>query len=321
MTDGDPLIEIQGLCKNFGPSVAPVRAVTDVSFTIRKGETVGLVGESGSGKTTIGRMLTRLADPSAGRVIYRGLDQPMDLAAISLRRYRPLRARIQMIFQDPYASLNPRLRIRQIIGEALDTHGLHRGAARLPRIHALLRQVGLGAEHAERYPHEFSGGQRQRIGIARALAVEPEFIVADEPLSALDVSIQAQVINLLSDIREHLGLTMLFISHDLDVVEYLCDRVVVLYLGRVVEIAPTRELYAHPCHPYTRALLAAAPAPDPAQRRDIPLLEGDLPSPANPPSGCVFRTRCPLAQARCASHDMQLRQVGDEHWTACWRDA
>ncbi|WP_323018881.1 ABC transporter ATP-binding protein [Castellaniella sp.] len=320
MSTDQPLVEIQGLGKNFGASSAPVRAVVDVNFSIAKGETVGLVGESGSGKTTIGRMLTRLTDPSAGQVIYRGLPDPVDLARISQRRYRPLRAQIQMIFQDPYASLNPRLRIRQIIGEALDTHGLHRGSARLPRIHALLRQVGLNEDHAERYPHEFSGGQRQRIGIARALAVEPEFIVADEPLSALDVSIQAQVINLLSDIRNELGLTMLFISHDLDVVEYLCDRVVVLYLGRVVEIAPTKELYAHPRHPYTRALLDASPAPDPAQRRDIPLLEGDLPSPANPPSGCVFRTRCPLAEARCASHDMTPRQLADGHWTACWRD-
>ncbi|WP_322995887.1 ABC transporter ATP-binding protein [Castellaniella sp.] len=320
MNPDQPLIDIQGLCKNFGSSAVPVRAVVDVSFSIKRGETVGLVGESGSGKTTIGRMLTRLADPSAGHVQYFGGPTPVDLATISQHQYRPLRSQIQMIFQDPYASLNPRLRIRHIIGEALDTHGLHRGAARLPRIHALLRQVGLNEEHAERYPHEFSGGQRQRIGIARALAVEPEFIVADEPLSALDVSIQAQVINLLSDIRDQLGLTMLFISHDLDVVEYLCDRVVVLYLGRVVEIAPTKQLYAQPRHPYTRALLQASPTPDPAQRRDIPLLEGDLPSPANPPSGCVFRTRCPLAEARCASHDMTPRRLADGHWSACWRD-
>ncbi|MFY8042048.1 MAG: ABC transporter ATP-binding protein, partial [Rhodoferax sp.] len=242
-------------------------------------------------------------------------------AALTQSQYRPLRSDIQIIFQDPYASLNPRMRIRDVLAEALDTHGLAKGKARLPRIHALLEQVGLRPEHAERFPHEFSGGQRQRIGIARALAVEPTFIVADEPLSALDVSIQAQVVNLLGELKEALGLTLLFISHDLDVVEYLCDRVVVLYLGRVMEIAPTEALYARPQHPYTRALLAAAPIPDPAQRRSIPLLQGDLPSPANPASGCVFRTRCPLAEARCASADMALREVQPGHFHACWKTA
>jgi oligopeptide/dipeptide ABC transporter ATP-binding protein len=244
---------------------------------------------------------------------------PIDLARLSQAQYRPLRSQIQIIFQDPYASLNPRMRIRQVLAEALDTHSLAQGAARLPRIHALLEQVGLRPEHAERFPHEFSGGQRQRIGIARALAVEPRFIVADEPLSALDVSIQAQVVNLLGELKAQLGLTLLFISHDLDVVEYLCDRVVVLYLGQVMEIAPTHALYAHAQHPYTQALLAAAPIPDPAQRRTIPLLTGDLPSPANPPSGCVFRTRCPQAIEACASHDTPLREVQPDHWTACWR--
>ena len=309
-----PLLEVANLRKYFGSGSHPVRAVDDVSFTIRQGETLGLVGESGSGKSTIGRLLTRLVDPSGGQMRYHGAGAPQDLAALSQSQYRPLRSKIQIIFQDPYASLNPRMRIRDVLAEALDTHGLAKGRARAPRIRELLEQVGLRPEHAERFPHEFSGGQRQRIGIARALAVEPQFIVADEPLSALDVSIQAQVVNLLS-------LTMLFISHDLDVVEYLCDRVVVLYLGRVMEIAPTEALYATPQHPYTQALLAAAPIPDPAQRRSIPLLQGDLPSPANPPSGCVFRTRCPLAEERCASADLTLREVAPGHLHACWKTA
>jgi oligopeptide/dipeptide ABC transporter ATP-binding protein len=316
-----PLLDIQHLRKYFGSGSHPVRAVDDVSFTIRRGETLGLVGESGSGKSTIGRLLTRLVEPTSGQMHYHGDSAAQDLAALSQAQYRPLRSDIQIIFQDPYASLNPRMRIRDVLAEALDTHGLAKGAARQPRIEQLLQQVGLRPEHADRFPHEFSGGQRQRIGIARALAVEPTFIVADEPLSALDVSIQAQVVNLLGELKEELGLTLLFISHDLDVVEYLCDRVVVLYLGRVMEIAPTEALYANPQHPYTRALLAAAPIPDPAQRRSIPLLQGDLPSPANPPSGCVFRTRCPLAEDRCASTDMQLREVQPGHFQACWKTA
>jgi oligopeptide/dipeptide ABC transporter ATP-binding protein len=313
------LIEVRGLRKHFGSGPHPVRAVDDVNFTIRAGETLGLVGESGSGKSTIGRLLTRLLDPTAGEMLYRAGGDTRDLAKLSQSQYRPLRSDIQIIFQDPYASLNPRMRIRQVLGEALDTHGLAKGAARLPRIHELLGQVGLRPEHADRFPHEFSGGQRQRIGIARALAVQPKFIVADEPLSALDVSIQAQVVNLLGELKDRLGLTLLFISHDLDVVEYLCDRVVVLYLGRVMEIAPAQALYAQPAHPYTRALLAASPVPDPALRREIPLLQGDLPSPAHPPSGCVFRTRCPHALPACAQADLQLRNVGDDHWSACWR--
>ena len=319
-TVSENLLEVQGLRKHFGQGPHPVRAVDGVSFSVRAGETLGLVGESGSGKSTIGRLLTRLVDPTEGRMLYHGAQGVQDLAALSPARLRPLRSQIQIIFQDPYASLNPRMRIRDVIGEALDTHGLARGAARLPRIHELLAQVGLRPEHAERFPHEFSGGQRQRIGIARALAVQPRFIVADEPLSALDVSIQAQVVNLLGELKEQLGLTLLFISHDLDVVEYLCDRVVVLYLGRVMEIAPTEALYARPLHPYTRALLDAAPIPDPARRRTIPLLQGDLPSPAHPPSGCVFRTRCPRAEAACASTDMALREVAPGRLTACWRD-
>ena len=316
----EPLVRIQHLSKQFGSGPHPVRAVQDVSFDIFPGETLGLVGESGSGKSTIGRLLTRLIEPTGGELHFRKQSgETVDLAHLSASAMRPLRADIQIIFQDPYASLNPRMRIRDVLGEALSTHGMAPGAARQPRIAELLDQVGLRPEHAERFPHEFSGGQRQRIGIARALAVQPRFIVADEPLSALDVSIQAQVVNLLGDLKDRLGLTLLFISHDLDVVEYLCDRVVVLYLGRVVEVAPTEALYARPRHPYTQALLAAAPVPDPAQRRTIPLLSGDLPSPKNPPSGCVFRTRCPQAEARCAQADMQLRMVGEGHLQACWK--
>ncbi len=258
----EPLLRIQNLSKQFGVGPGAVRAVQDVSFDILPGETLGLVGESGSGKSTIGRMLTRLIDPTDGKLLYRHEAREVDLARLSQGALRPLRADIQIIFQDPYASLNPRMRIRDVLGEALSTHGLARGAARQKRIEELLEQVGLRPEHAERFPHEFSGGQRQRIGIARALAVEPRFIVADEPLSALDVSIQAQVVNLLGELKERLNLTLLFISHDLDVVEYLCDRVVVLYLGRVVEVAPTEALYTRPRHPYTQALLAAAPIPD-----------------------------------------------------------
>ncbi|ARP78732.1 ABC transporter ATP-binding protein [Bordetella genomosp. 6] len=314
-----PLLEIDRLRKFFGKGSHPVRAVDEVSFTIHRGETLGLVGESGSGKSTIGRMITRLLDPTSGSMRYHGEPGVQDLARLSQSQYRALRSKIQIIFQDPYASLNPRMRIRDVLAEALGTHGLAQGAARLPRIHALLQQVGLQPEHAERFPHEFSGGQRQRIGIARALAVQPQFIVADEPLSALDVSIQAQVVNLLSDLKAQLGLTLLFISHDLDVVEYLCDRVVVLYLGKVMEIAPTAALYAQPRHPYTQALLAAAPVPDPAQRRDIAPLGGDLPSPRHPPSGCVFRTRCRMAEARCANGPMPLREARPGHWHACWK--
>ncbi len=318
-TSPEPLLRVRNLSKQFGAGAGAVRAVQDVSFDILPGETLGLVGESGSGKSTIGRMLTRLIEPTGGSLLYRHDARDIDLAHLSQRALRPLRADIQIIFQDPYASLNPRMRIRDVLGEALSTHGLATGAARQARIEALLEQVGLRPEHAERFPHEFSGGQRQRIGIARALAVEPRFIVADEPLSALDVSIQAQVVNLLGELKARLDLTLLFISHDLDVVEYLCDRVVVLYLGRVVEVAPTEALYARPRHPYTQALLAAAPIPDPARRREIPLLSGDLPSPRNPPSGCVFRTRCPHAESRCAQADMRLRDVGDGHLQACWK--
>ena len=311
-----PLIEVRGLKRYFGPPARPVRAVDDVSFSIEPGETLGLVGESGSGKSTIGRTLLRLIDASEGQVLYRG----EDLGKVSSSRMRSLRSKLQMIFQDPYASLNPKMRVRDVLSEALHTHGLARGAGqRERRIAELLELVGLRADHASRYPHEFSGGQRQRIGVARALAVEPEFIVADEPLSALDVSIQAQVVNLLCDLRERFKLTMLFISHDLDVVEYLCDRVVVLYLGRVMEVAPTRDLFERPLHPYTRALLAASPKPDPEQASVRIVLKGDIPSPVDPPSGCVFRTRCPHAIEACAAQRPALEAMGPGRYSACIR--
>jgi len=310
------LIEVRNLKKYFGSSDRPVRAVDDVSFTIERGETLGLVGESGSGKSTIGRTLLKLIEPSAGSILFEGVD----LATLSARAMQPYRRRLQIIFQDPYASLNPRRRVGDTLAEALATHGLHPGAARAKRIAELLALVGLAPEHASRYPHEFSGGQRQRIGIARALAVEPRFIVADEPVSALDVSIQAQVINLLSDLRERFGLTMLFISHDLDVVEYLCDRIVVLYLGKVMEVAGAGDLYRSPQHPYTEALLEASPRPDPEARRARRLLQGDIPSPVDPPSGCVFHTRCPYAVAACAATVPPLREVAPGRFKACLRD-
>jgi len=311
-----PMLAVHGLKKYFGHGDHPVRAVDDVSFEIAKGEVLGLVGESGSGKSTIGRSVLKLIEPTAGEVWFEG----SDLAPLSSRAMRPYRRRLQIIFQDPYASLNPRRRVGDTLDEAMATHGLHPGAARRERIAELLSLVGLAPEHAQRFPHEFSGGQRQRIGIARALAVEPQFIVADEPVSALDVSIQAQVINLLSDLRERFGLTMLFISHDLDVVEYLCDRIVVLYLGKVMEVAPAKELYNAPKHPYTEALLEASPRPDPEARRDRRLLEGDIPSPVDPPSGCVFRTRCPYALNACAAEVPALREVTPGRFKACIRD-
>jgi len=312
----DAMLAVRGLKKYFGHGSHPVRAVDDVNFEIATGEVLGLVGESGSGKSTIGRSVLKLIEPTAGEVRFEGTD----LAPLSARAMRPYRRRLQIIFQDPYASLNPRRRVGDTLDEAMATHGLHRGAARKARVAELLSLVGLAPEHAQRFPHEFSGGQRQRIGIARALAVEPQFIVADEPVSALDVSIQAQVINLLSDLRERFGLTMLFISHDLDVVEYLCDRIVVLYLGKVMEVAPARELYRAPKHPYTEALLEACPRPDPEARRQRRLLAGDIPSPVDPPSGCVFRTRCPYAQEACAKTVPPLREVAPGRFKACLRD-
>lgn len=308
-----PLVEIRNLTKHFGARSAIVHAVEDVSFSIGRGEMVGLVGESGSGKSTIGRLVLRALDLTGGTVTFDGAN----VGDLSRRALKPYRRRMQMVFQDPYASLNPRLRVKDIIGEALSAHGLAMGAARAARISELLELVGLQSEHADRFPHEFSGGQRQRIGIARALAVEPELIIADEPVSALDVSVQAQVLNLLQDLRARFGLAMLFISHDLDVVELMCDRIVVLYLGRVMEIGPTEQICRNPRHPYTQALLAASPRPDPEAPRIRRLLGGDIPSPLAPPSGCVFRTRCPHASEACAKAVPALRQVSDGHSVAC----
>jgi len=320
---GDTLLDVRDLRKYFpirggllSRVVANVQAVNDVSFSVRRGEVVGLVGESGSGKTTVGRSILRLIEPSGGEVLFNGTD----ITKLSKGQMREYRREMQIIFQDPFASLNPRMTVADIIGEALQIHNLFPGKDRVDRIADLLRKVGLVPESMRRYPHEFSGGQRQRIGIARALAVDPSFIVADEPVSALDVSIQAQVVNLIQDLQEELGLTVLFIAHDLAVVEYICDRVIVMYLGRIMEVAPSRELYRNPKHPYTEALLSAAPIPDPTVKRKRIILEGDIPSPINPPSGCVFRTRCRYAIPECANVVPELREVAPGHYKACIRD-
>jgi peptide/nickel transport system ATP-binding protein len=308
-----PMLQVKNLTVEFGRGAKRVRAVREVSFDIAHGETLGLVGESGSGKSSLGRAILQLIPAAAGSVALEG----QELVGLSARKMRPLRSHVQMVFQDP--SLNPRQRAGDMLAEVLDTHALHPGAARGPRIAQLLDLVGLKPEHASRFPHEFSGGQKQRLGIARALAAQPRFLVADEPLSALDVSIQAQIVNLLIRLREQLGLTLLFISHDLDVVQYLCDRVVVLYLGRVMEIAPTAALFSTPAHPYTQALLSAAPIPDPEQAPPQVVLHGDPPSPLNPPSGCVFRTRCPHALAACADKVPELTATQEGRLVACWR--
>lgn len=315
-----PLLKVESLRKFFPIHggvlqrvVNNVKAVDDVSFDIKAGEVVGLVGESGSGKTTVGRTLLRLEEATEGSVQFDGVDV-MGLNPADLRSYRK---RMQIIFQDPYASLNPREKVRDILTHPLRLHGIGTASEHDDRAAALLEKVGLSRDHLDRFPHEFSGGQRQRIGIARALAVEPEFIVADEPVSALDVSIQAQVINLLEDLKSDFNLTMLFIAHDLGVVEHICDRVIVMYLGRVMEIASVADLYARPNHPYTKALLSAVPIPSPGKRRDRVILRGDIPSPINPPSGCVFRTRCPMATDECAKVVPPLKSVGDGHTSAC----
>ncbi len=316
-----PLLEVQNLQVHFpvkqgmfARTSGHVRAVDDVSLTVEAGEAVGLVGESGCGKTTLGRAGLRLIDPTGGRVVFAGTD----LTPLSQRELRPLRRQFQMIFQDPFSSLNPRLIVGDSIGEALDIHRLTPDAAtRRARIGELLRSVGLDPAVADRYPHEFSGGQRQRIGIARALAVEPKLIVCDEPVSALDVSVQAQVINLLQDLQRARRLAYLFISHDLAVVEHLCQRIVVMYLGRVVETGPARDLCRAPKHPYTQALLSAVPVVDPDSKRQRIVLGGDVPSPINPPSGCPFHPRCPVAEARCRSERPELLPTGDARSVAC----
>ena len=319
-TDDKALLQVRNLKKYFpirggvfSRVVANVKAVEEVSFTINRGEVVGLVGESGSGKTTAGRAILRLIEPTDGEIVFDGVD----IAKLPKAKMRDYRKQMQIIFQDPFASLNPRMSVGDIIGEALTIHNLARGKAKEDRVADLLERVGMNAGHMRRYPHEFSGGQRQRIGIARALAVDPKFIVADEPVSALDVSIQAQVVNLLQDLKEDLGLTMLFIAHDLGVVEYISDKVIVMYLGRIMEIAPAKELYRNPVHPYTEALLSAVPIPDPTIKRDRVILQGDIPSPINPPSGCVFRTRCPIATEECKHVVPPLEEVSPGHFKAC----
>ena len=316
-----PLIEIRDLRKYFpihkglfSRHVGDVKAVDGVSFTIARGETLGLVGESGSGKTTIGRMLLRLVPSTSGAMTFDG----HNIVTLSKRALRSLRREMQIIFQDPYASLNPRMTVGEIVGEPLRLHKLAKGKAVNERVKELLLLVGLQKYHINRYPHEFSGGQRQRIGIARALAVDPKFIVCDEPVSALDVSIQAQVINLLQDLQERLGLTYLFIAHDLSVVRHISTRVAVMYVGKIMEIADRDALYANPLHPYTQALLSAIPIPDPSAKRAKRLiLHGDIPSPVNPPTGCRFHTRCPIAMPICTTDEPEFKEYAPGHFAAC----
>ena len=325
-TDDEVLLEVKNLKMYFPVSsglvfqktVAYIKAVDGISFTVKRGETLGLVGESGCGKTTTGRCILQLYKPTDGQVLFEG----QDLTSLSTRQMREKRREMQVIFQDPYSSLNPRMTAGNIIGEPLIVHGLVHGKAEYrERVADLLQNVGLNPYMADRFPHEFSGGQRQRIGVARALSVGPKFIVADEPVSALDVSIQAQIINLLEDLQEQFGLTYLFIAHDLSVVRHISDRVGVMYLGHLMELAERNEIYVNPLHPYTRALLSAVPIPDPvidAQRERI-LLTGEVPSPLNPPSGCVFHPRCPIANDDCQRHLPELREVEPNHWAACIR--
>jgi oligopeptide/dipeptide ABC transporter ATP-binding protein len=316
------LVQVKNLVKYFpirGGFLQKVRAwvqaVDDVSFTIREGETVGLVGESGCGKTTVGRTMLRLIEPTSGSVVFNGVD----VLKLRGRELKEMRRNMQIIFQDPYASLDPRSPIGESIAEGLKIHNIGTSRERYERTITMLRKVGLEDYHARRYPHEFSGGQRQRIGIARALALQPKFIIADEPVSALDVSIQSQVLNILKDLQREFGLTYLFIAHNLSVVEHISDRVAVMYLGKMVELASREDLFRNPLHPYTQALMSAIPIPDPTLKRERIILQGDVPSPVNPPKGCRFHPRCPVAIDHCSVAEPPFREVSPEHWVACWR--
>ncbi len=316
-TQPSDLVNVRHLVKHFPVEGSDdvVRAVDGVSFDIRRGETLGLVGESGCGKSTVGRCLLRLIEPTAGEVEFEG----RDVLSLGKQEMREIRREMQIVFQDPYASLNPRMKVGDIVGEPLVIHNVGTKQDRRDRVAQLLKKVGLDPDYRNRYAHEFSGGQRQRIGVARTLALNPKLIVADEPVSALDVSVQAQVVNLLQDLQKEFGLTYLFISHGLAIVEHISDRVAVMYLGRIVEIASASDLYARPLHPYTQALLSAIPIPDPKQKRERIVLQGDVPTPINPPSGCRFRTRCPIAIDECARIDPELREVLPGHAAACIR--
>lgn len=309
----NPLLQIKNLKKYFDVDKQKLKAVDGITVDIHAGETLGLVGESGCGKSTVGRTMIRLHNPTEGEVLYNGVN----LFSLSEREMMKLRRDIQMIFQDPYASLNPRMTVEEIIAEPFAIHGTLHGKKKRERIKELLQLVGLQAEHMNRFPHEFSGGQRQRIGIARALALDPRFIVCDEPISALDVSIQAQVVNLLKELQQKMGLTYLFIAHDLSMVKYISDRILVMYLGNMVELTDSAKLYDDPLHPYTKALLSAVPIPDPEVKRERIVLKGDVPSPIDPPSGCVFRTRCPEAMDVCAQVKPTWQEVKPNHFTAC----
>lgn len=318
----DTILEVKDLVKHFpmgggffGQNQQVVHAVNGINFKVRKGETLGIVGESGCGKSTAGRTIIRLYEPTSGQIIFEG----QDVTKAEGNDLLNLRRQMQMIFQDPYASLNPRMTVGDIIGEGLDIHKLATGQVRTDRIYELLEVIGLNPEHANRFPHEFSGGQRQRIGIARALSVKPRLIICDEPISALDVSIQAQIVNMLEELQEKMGLTYLFIAHDLSMVKHISHRIAVMYLGRIVELADSFELYKNPQHPYTQALLSSIPIPDPkveATRKRI-VVQGTVPSPIDPPSGCYFRTRCPHAMAVCAEQVPQLKELGGNHVAAC----
>jgi oligopeptide transport system ATP-binding protein len=320
-----PLLEVRDLKKYFpikggifSKTIGHVQAVDGISFSLSAGETVGLVGESGCGKSTAARAILRLIEPSGGEVLFEG----QDILKLGKKPMRSLRRQMQIIFQDPYASLNPRMTVASIVGEPLEIHKIAKGRQKEEMVANILEKVGLRPEHMRRYPHEFSGGQRQRIGIARALALNPKLIIGDEPVSALDVSIQAQVINLLEDLQQEFNLTYLIIAHDLSVVEHISDRVAVMYLGKIVEMSTDRELYQNPSHPYTEALLSAVPRPDPTIKKQRIILPGDVPSPINPPSGCRFHTRCLYAKADCKTVEPQLQDIGDNHYVAChyWQE-